>query len=227
MKETVGSRDSHPPAVGLSKEAVLEAAQRLIVERGYAGLSMRELAQESGLAKATLYHHFHDKRSIYSSVLARDLEVVCERLGQAAAEPGDLALRLRAVIHTYLALHEERHLVILQALRESGGDVAELGDLIRRYRDRLLAPVMDLLGEAIDARLVRPINVEMAVMSLFGMLNSFVLHRRLMADIVLDGEVIDHALDLFLHGILTPTQSDIRSHCPAPHPRYHYDPETD
>jgi AcrR family transcriptional regulator len=188
---------------------------------------MRELAQESGLAKATLYHHFHDKRSIYYSVLARDIEVICERLEQATARPGDLAARLAAVIQTYFALHEEHHFVITQALRESGGDMAELGDIIRRYRDKLFAPVIRLVSEAVDAGLVRPINAEMAVMSLFGMLNSFILHRRLLADVALGSDAVDHILDLFLHGLLAPLSDDGPSPRPTPRPDDLYAPETD
>ena len=186
---------------------------------------MRELAQESGLAKATLYHHFHDKRSIYTSVLARDVDVVSARIGRAAAGPGEFADRLRAVIETYFALHEEHHFVISQALRASGGDLAELGDLMRRYRDRLFAPVIQLIQEAIDAGAARPVNAEMAVMSLFGMLNSFVVHRRLMADAALDGDPTDHVMDLFLHGLLTASNGKRTQHATPPASHYVPKPE--
>ena len=43
-----------------SKETILNAAEHIIVHAGYAGLSMRELSKQSGLAKSTLYHYFDD-----------------------------------------------------------------------------------------------------------------------------------------------------------------------
>ena len=202
MKESHSGRAPHPPSGGPSKEIVLDAAQRLIGERGYAGLSMRALAEASGLAKATLYHHFPDKRAIYYSVLARDIELICDRLIQVAATPGDPITRLRAVMRTYLALHAEHGFVIWQALRESGGDMTGLDDLLRRYRDLLFAPIIDIISEAIDAGLARPVNPEIAVLSLFGMLHSYVLHRRLIADAAPDDDVIDRTLNLFLYGLL-------------------------
>ena len=176
---------------------------------------MRELAQESGLAKATLYHHFPDKLSIYFSVLARDIEMICERLGQVAAEPGDPATRLRAVMRAYLSLHAERGFVIWQALRETDGDLTELDDLLRRYRDRLFAPVIGIIREAIDAGLARQVSPEIAVVSLFGMLHSFVLQRRLMTDVTPDDDAIDLTLNLFLYGLLADDSHNRRAPSPA------------
>src|SRR5262245_31391681 len=102
-----------------SKEAVLDAAQRLINQYGYAGFSMRDLAQQSGLAKATLYHHFEDKREIFLQVLNRDLTVMHNRLVTAAATPGDFATRLRNVTAAFFELTSERGTLMLSTLRQA------------------------------------------------------------------------------------------------------------
>ncbi|MEZ4581801.1 MAG: TetR/AcrR family transcriptional regulator [Caldilineaceae bacterium] len=68
-----------------SKQAILDAAEHIIARDGYAGLSMRELSKQSGLAKSTLYHYFVDKHEIYLSVLERDMEIhraCCRRRGR-------------------------------------------------------------------------------------------------------------------------------------------------
>src|SRR5690554_2340907 len=87
-----------------SRDVVLAAAHELIRQHGFSGLSMRELARESGLAKATLYHHFQDKGDVIRSVVLRDVELLQGRLAEAAAGPGDFSQRLREVIATYLEL---------------------------------------------------------------------------------------------------------------------------
>ena len=57
-----------------TRDLILDAAERCFAERGFAGVSMREMAAEAGLKnQASLYHHFRDKRALYEAVLARGI----------------------------------------------------------------------------------------------------------------------------------------------------------
>jgi TetR/AcrR family transcriptional regulator, cholesterol catabolism regulator len=184
-----------------SRDVVLEAAQELISEYGYAGLSMRELAKQSGIAKATIYHHFQDKREIYLRVLERDILVVCERFAQAAGSPGDLRDKLRSVILTYFALQNEHRFVLMSALRETASMQSELCSLVRKHRAELMRPLADIIANGVAEGTIKPVNVEMTVVSLLGMLHSFVTHRILLDHAIIEEDVVDHILDLLLFGI--------------------------
>jgi AcrR family transcriptional regulator len=212
MQSKSSSTDGTDPhaaeATPPSRQVVLAAAQRLIQEHGYAGLSMRELARHSGLAKATLYHHFHDKSDVVLSVLEGDILVVCDRLRDAAASPGSPAARLRAVVSAYFAVQAERRLVVLNALRESAGLEDQVWCVIRTHRRALLEPIMGIIQDAIDAGQARQVNVEMAVMALFGMIHSFVTHRLLLDDVNLDEDMEEFVLDMFLHALGISPQAD-------------------
>lgn len=48
-----------------SKEKILVAAKTLFAEKGYADVSMRNLAQAVNLSVAGIYHHFSDKHTLY------------------------------------------------------------------------------------------------------------------------------------------------------------------
>src|SRR5207247_2564876 len=57
-----------------TRDLILDAAERRFAERGFAGVSVREIAAEAGLKnQASLYHHFRDKRALYEAVLARGI----------------------------------------------------------------------------------------------------------------------------------------------------------
>src|SRR5947209_465696 len=57
-----------------TRDAILDAAERCFADRGFAGVSVREIAAEAGLKnQASLYHHFRDKRALYEAVLARGI----------------------------------------------------------------------------------------------------------------------------------------------------------
>ena len=48
-----------------SKEKILSAAIVLFAQKGYSGLSMRQLALAVDLSVAAIYHHFPDKKTLY------------------------------------------------------------------------------------------------------------------------------------------------------------------
>jgi AcrR family transcriptional regulator len=187
-----------------SKEAVLDAAQRLIHQYGYTGFSMRDLAHESGLAKATIYHHFQDKREIFLQVLERDLITVRDRVTAAAATPGDLQTRLRVLITAFFELATERGALLISTLRQAEGMECEIYNLMRRYRDELYRPVVELLADAVADGSIRPLDLELTTVSFYGIIQGFTSRHLLTADLELDEKATDFMLDLLLNGLLAP-----------------------
>jgi len=62
-----------------TREAILDVAERRFAERGFSGVSVREIAAEVGLKnQASLYHYFRNKRALYEAVLARGVEVLVD-----------------------------------------------------------------------------------------------------------------------------------------------------
>lgn len=52
-------------------EKILDAAERLMVSRGYNAFSYADIAPEVGVGKATIHHHFPTKADLAAAVLAR------------------------------------------------------------------------------------------------------------------------------------------------------------
>jgi AcrR family transcriptional regulator len=51
------------------REAILQATKDLIRERGYEGMSPRDVMERSGAGQGSLYHHFRGKRDLASQAL--------------------------------------------------------------------------------------------------------------------------------------------------------------
>jgi TetR/AcrR family transcriptional regulator len=67
-----------------TRELVLDVAERRFGERGFAAVSMREIAAETGLKnQASLYHHFKNKRALYEAVLNRGVELIISRMAES------------------------------------------------------------------------------------------------------------------------------------------------
>lgn len=82
-----------PPAPRSNRErteatrgALMDAARRLFVDKGYADTSTPEVAATAGTTRGALYHHFVDKRDLFRAVLAREMAAVAEDIRAAARE---------------------------------------------------------------------------------------------------------------------------------------------
>lgn len=54
-----------------TRQAILDAAERLILSQGYNGTSMRQIADGAGIAVGGIYNHFASKEAIFEALLER------------------------------------------------------------------------------------------------------------------------------------------------------------
>ena len=73
-----------------TRDVILDAAERRFAQRGFAGVSMREIAADAGLKnQASLYHHFKNKKALYEAVLARGLDPIIGMVAASAEVEGE------------------------------------------------------------------------------------------------------------------------------------------
>jgi AcrR family transcriptional regulator len=68
---------------GNLREALVEAALRLITERGLAGFAFAELARAAGVSPAAPYRHFRDRNALVAELARRGFEQLQAALEQA------------------------------------------------------------------------------------------------------------------------------------------------
>jgi AcrR family transcriptional regulator len=61
-----------------SRQQILDAALRLFSHRGYGATSVRDIAEEAGLSKGNVYHHFPDKETIFRALLDRYFQAMAQ-----------------------------------------------------------------------------------------------------------------------------------------------------
>lgn len=95
-----GSRYHH----GDLREALLQAAEDLLAEKGMAGLTLRACAREAGVSHAAPKHHFADVSELLAEVAARSFDrltdtLEAERLVSSAQDP---VTRITGVFRAYV-----------------------------------------------------------------------------------------------------------------------------
>jgi AcrR family transcriptional regulator len=63
------------------RQAILDAAVKLFAEKGFRGVTTRELAAAVGVTEPVLYLHFETKRDLYTAIIDRKSQEGKERFG--------------------------------------------------------------------------------------------------------------------------------------------------
>ncbi|MBB3317378.1 AcrR family transcriptional regulator [Rhizobium sp. BK181] len=74
-----------------TKQALLDAARRLFVEKGYGDTATPDIVAAAGVTRGALYHHFEDKKALFRAVVEREAAAVAEAI--EARTSGDLTPR--------------------------------------------------------------------------------------------------------------------------------------
>lgn len=69
-------------APGTRLSAILNAAERVFGEHGYAGASMRNIAEEAGVAQALVHYHYATKDKLYEAVFERRSSAINQYRGK-------------------------------------------------------------------------------------------------------------------------------------------------
>ncbi|NIX75981.1 TetR/AcrR family transcriptional regulator [Microvirga terricola] len=92
---------------GNLKEALIEAAQRFIAERGLGGFTLADAAKLVGVTPAALYRHFRGREDLVAEVAFRGFSQLTERLGHALTSQGTPLERFTRMGEAYLAFAEQ------------------------------------------------------------------------------------------------------------------------
>lgn len=150
---------------------ILDAFVRYVAERGYDRTNIGDIADELGMSKGTIVHHFGTKaqmlRELEETHLARQLEalrMVWERL----TAPHE---RIAAIIHTSALFQVIERNATVASQRE----VVQLSDdpamqQVRKLRNQLQEMTIDAIRAGVDSGLFRSVDVDLAALQLWGSL---------------------------------------------------------
>ena len=133
--------DAHRRAV---RDATLDATAALVAKHGLASVTMSQIAEATGIGRATLYKYFPDVDAILIAWHERQITAHLEHLAQVRDQAGAPAARLEAVLEAYALISHQHH----------GGDIAAMlhrGEHVARAHGHLRDFVRDLVREGAAA----------------------------------------------------------------------------
>ncbi|MFL5656156.1 MAG: TetR/AcrR family transcriptional regulator [Ktedonobacteraceae bacterium] len=92
---------------GATRQKILDAAEKLILLKGLARVTTREIAREIGLSEGALYRHFDHKEEIFFALMARHLPAFYETFQAHQAGIGTPSENLAAIAQAALHYYEQ------------------------------------------------------------------------------------------------------------------------
>jgi AcrR family transcriptional regulator len=123
-----------PAGTSPTRQALVEAALEVFVERGFARATTREIAHRAGLSEGTMYRHFADKYELFHQVFFALVLEIGEELRRLPERAGQNTVRDNL---EYLFLSAARMQGSLSALMASTWADPDLGRSFESYvRDK-------------------------------------------------------------------------------------------
>jgi AcrR family transcriptional regulator len=137
--------DTHRRAV---REAILDTTAALAAARGPLSVTMSQIAEETGIGRATLYKYFPDVEAILIAWHERQIAGHLQQLAEIRDHADGTGRRLEAVLNAYALIRSEHHNAELAALLHRGEHLARAEQHLRDF-------LQDLLAEAANKGEVR------------------------------------------------------------------------
>ena len=124
------------------RDAILETTAALAAEQGLRSVTMSQIAEQTGIGRATLYKYFPDVEAILLAWHERQVSGHLQRLAGLAGHGGGPAERLEAVLETYALIQHELgrvHGTELAAFLHRGEHVVRAQQHLRGFLRGLLS----------------------------------------------------------------------------------------
>jgi AcrR family transcriptional regulator len=148
-------------------ERILDAAEALFAERGYAGATLRDVASRVGIRTPSLYNHFPNKESLYAAVLERGIRPVLDVLAEVveARDRGDRDVR-QVVARTMTLVGRRPDLPrLIQHETLSGG--RHLTPMLREWIERTFARAYQMVETSSAAGRWEPDQLPLLVLAMY------------------------------------------------------------
>jgi AcrR family transcriptional regulator len=136
---------------------MLETARALFAARGYADVTMDEVATAVGVTKPLLYNYYGNKEQLFLACMEPAAEALLEAVVSAVAAAPDAPGALRAGIHAFFAFLDadgEAWRLLHDETLPAGGEIATR---VNAYRARMEALVTASIPS--ESRAVEPLAV--------------------------------------------------------------------
>jgi len=175
-----------------TKDLILEVSRRRFAEHGFSGTSLNQIADEVGIRRPSLLHHFPSKEGLYRAVVLDSFGDWLSLVDNAIEGPREGWAQVERMMRAAFRFFEEHPDFVRLARWEAldGGSILreELAVLLRPHFDRGAA----FLEREMDAGRLRRYDARQLLLTGYGAVLSYLSDAPLIAGLI-DGDTTNAA----------------------------------
>ncbi len=146
-------------------EQALVAAHALFAERGYADVTMDEVAAAVGVTKPLLYNYFGNKERLYIACMERSGEALVKTILETVGDAGSPSEALNEGLRAFFAFLDADRAAWAVLFDETLPQSGEVAERVAEYRGRLNSLVAESLLAQLPARRHAAAQIEVEALS--------------------------------------------------------------
>ena len=194
------------------RDRIVAGALRCFAKKGYAGTSLREIAELARTTKPMIYYYFKSKEGLYISTLGDLLQQLADSIDRAT-NPGDHPVeKLRTFCEAYLGYFESQEPHSAFVVREVFGLGADImNEFGRSLDERIQSRLARVLEEGVRAGIFRAGDVDACAVGIMGILNMFIL-RCIFGRLPLErAAAVPQVMEYYVPGLRVPSERGVEA----------------
>src|SRR5450432_173827 len=152
------------------REAVLQTAAQLFLEKSYGRTSLNDVAERLNITKPALYHYFRNKEEILLECYRLGTGLIEEILNDIASHDGTGLEKVEAFIYSYANVMTVNFGRCVMRLDEGDLSTAAFAD-VRGYKRKIDRRLRSFIQDGIADGSITPCDPKIATFSIAGALN--------------------------------------------------------
>ena len=152
------------------REAILETAAQLFLEKSYGRTSMNDVAERLTITKPALYHYFHNKEEILLECYRWGTGLIEDGLNKIAGDCGTGLENVEAFIYSYANVMTVNFGRCVMRLDEGDLSSKALAE-VRTYKRKIDRRLRSFIQEGIEDGSIAPCDPKLAAFAIAGAVN--------------------------------------------------------
>jgi len=196
-----------------TEEKIVQAAEKVFIEKGMAGARMQQIADEAGINKALLHYYYRSKEKLFSIVFRMAVRTLVPNLIKSYQKgEGSFEDRIRRFVDTYLSMMDKNPHIPGFVIHELNNRPEELIKMLSELNVDISFIIKDIEDE-IDQGNIKPIEPIHLMMNIVSMCIFPIVARPMVTGIFFQGDKKaykdfiksrkDHVADFIIESIKT------------------------
>ena len=189
-----------------TKEKLINAALKLISQKGYLGTTTREIARTAGVTELTLFRRFGSKQRLFEELLTRHMFLPALRELLPSLEPLSYEEALRTVATRFLLSLKERKPIVKITHSEINLYPEKIRKVYLQFIDGTTGALARYFQSLQKKGLLRGFSPELAARAFMGMLFSYFRTEEIMKGTSITKKMMERDVgqfvDIFIHGTI-------------------------